>query len=143
MADLKAIFFDIDDTLYSTSEFARLARQRSIEAMLEAGLNIPRETLARELEEVVSEFPSNYEHHYDKLLLRLPAEALAGINPAVVVAAGVVAYHQTKVRELRPYDDVLFALRRLSRTGLILGVITGGLAVKQAEKLIRLRVLRF
>lgn len=140
---LRAIFFDVDDTLYSTSAFADLARQRSIDAMLGAGLKVARETLERELQEVIAEFTSNYEHHYDKLLLRLPPGALEGVNPAVVVAAGVVAYHETKAGELKPYDDVLFALRRLSRTKLILGVITGGLAVKQAEKLIRLGVLRY
>ena len=143
MARLRAIFFDVDDTLYSTSDFAHLARQRGIEAMRQAGLKVPREDLVRELNEVIAEFPSNYEHHYDKLLVRLPASTLEGVNPAVVVAAGVVAYHETKVRELKPYDDVLFALRRLSKTGVILGVITGGLAIKQAEKLIRLGVLKF
>jgi putative hydrolase of the HAD superfamily len=143
MPRLRAIFFDVDDTLYSTSAFARLARERGIDAMLRAGLRLTREDLARELDEVVAEFTSNYEHHYDKLLVRLPAAALAGVNPAVVVAAGVVAYHETKVKELAPYDDVLFALRRLSQTDLILGVITGGLAVKQAEKLIRLGVIRY
>ena len=74
------------------------------------------------------------------LVVRLPASALKGLNPAVVVAAGVVAYHQTKVQELKPYDDVIFALRRLSKTDLKLGIITGGLAVKQAEKVIRQRL---
>lgn len=143
MKNLRAIFFDVDDTLYSTSGFARLARERGLDAMRAAGLSLPREELARELDEVIAEFSSNYEHHYDKLLLRLPPEALKGANPAVIVAAGVVAYHQTKVQELKPYDDVVFALRRLSKTGLILGIITGGLAVKQAEKLIRLGILRF
>ena len=143
MPHLGAVFFDVDDTLYSTSAFADLARQRGIDAMLAAGLKVRREDLARELAEVVAEFTSNYEHHYDKLLLRLPPAALEGVNPAVVVAAGVVAYHETKARELKPYDDVVFALRRLSRTDLTLGVITGGLAVKQAEKLIRLGVLPF
>jgi len=143
MPDLRAIFFDVDDTLYSTSAFARLARDRGIDAMLQAGLTIPHDVLARELDEVVAEFPSNYEHHYDKLMVRLPASALAGLNPAVVVAAGVVAYHQTKVQELKPYDDVIFALRRLSKTDLTLGIVTGGLAIKQAEKVIRLGILPF
>jgi FMN phosphatase YigB (HAD superfamily) len=33
MPDLKAIFFDIDDTLFSTSEFANKARENAVEAM--------------------------------------------------------------------------------------------------------------
>ena len=35
MSELKAIFFDIDDTLYSTSEFAATARRNAMEAMIE------------------------------------------------------------------------------------------------------------
>ena len=40
MPKLRAIFFDIDDTLYSTSEFSELARSASIDSMIEAGLNL-------------------------------------------------------------------------------------------------------
>jgi putative hydrolase of the HAD superfamily len=137
---LRAIFFDIDDTLYSTSTFAERARENSVDAMLAMGVRASRETLLRELEEVVAEFSSNYEHHYDKLLTRLPFEATAGLNQQLVVAAGVVAYHETKFRELASYDDVTEVLRILSGLPLILGIVTAGLSLKQMEKLIRLRV---
>src|SRR5262245_17354782 len=86
---LRAIFFDIDDTLFSTSEFADKARRAAIDAMIAHGLLGEREAVVRELNEVVAEFTSNYEHHLDKLLLRLPQEALNGRNPAIFVAAGV------------------------------------------------------
>lgn len=137
---MKAVFFDIDDTLYSTSEFARRARGNAIRAMIRMGLKISPEEGIRELEEVVAEFSSNFPSHYDKFLSRLPAETYRGINPAILVAAGVVAYHQTKFAELNPYPDVAEVLKLLARTTLIRGVITAGLTVKQAEKLIRLKL---
>lgn len=140
---LKAVFFDIDDTLYSTSEFARTARTNGIDAMLALGLQYPREQLIKELSEVVAEFSSNYEHHFDKLLVRIPSSAYKDINPAILVAAAVVAYHQTKFTQLAPYPDVIKAFERLSKTPLILGVITAGLQIKQAEKLIRLGVYQY
>lgn len=144
MAELKAIFFDIDDTLYSTSEFAEMARENSIDAMIRAGVNLPREAMLRELDEVISEFTSNYSAHFDKLLLRIPPESYKGINPAILVASAVVAYHETKFRHLRPYEDAVEALKLLyEKTKLILGVITTGLTVKQAEKLVRLNVLQY
>jgi putative hydrolase of the HAD superfamily len=144
MSRLRAIFFDIDDTLYSTSEFADLARSASIDAMVAAGLTLPREEIQAELDEVTAEFGSNYEFHFDRLLLRVPKRYYKGINPAVIVAAGVMAYHETKARRLAPYEDAVEVLRLLSSsTDLTLGVITEGVEVKQAEKLVRMRINQY
>ncbi len=140
MSTLRAIFFDLDDTLYSTSEFAERARRNSVEAMIKMGLRADPAVLAAELGEVVEEFSSNYERHFDQLLRRLPRRLYRGVNPAIIVAAGVAAYHDTKFRYLCPYEDAYEALRELARTELVRGVITAGLAVKQAEKLVRLRI---
>jgi putative hydrolase of the HAD superfamily len=138
MARLDAIFFDIDDTLCATTAFAQRARRNAVRAMLSAGLRGDEESVFRELEEVIAEFSSNYEHHFDKLLLRLPESALAGHNPALVVAAGVAAYHDTKFRELSPFPGVAELFADLRRAGVKVGIITHGLTVKQAEKLVRL-----
>lgn len=137
---LKGIFFDIDDTLYSTSEFAEIARSQALDAMIQAGLNMDRKQLREELDEVIEEFTSNYEHHFDKLLLRIPRRYYRGINPSIIVAAGMIAYHETKMRRLAPYEDAIEVLKLLSKTQLILGIITEGLEVKQAEKLVRMRI---
>lgn len=138
--ELRAVLFDIDDTLYSTTEFAAHARRRSVEALRRLGVKYPANLLLKELHEVIAEFSSNYEHHFNKLLLRLPRRATEGVNPAVLVAGAVAAYHETKQRDLAPFPDVVPCLRRLARTDLIRGVLTAGLEIKQAEKLLRLGV---
>ena len=138
---LTAVFFDIDDTLYSTTAFAAGARRNAIRAMVAAGLRVGESEALAELDEVISEFSSNYEHHYEKLLLRFPESAVAGLNPAILVAAAVVAYHDTKEKHLKPFPDVAAAIPRLAKAGLTMGIITSGLTVKQAEKLVRLGVL--
>jgi putative hydrolase of the HAD superfamily len=104
---LRAVLFDIDDTLFSTSDFARRARASAVRAMIDAGLDLPVEVVQRELDEVLAEFTSNYEHHYERLLQRLPPDSTRRVNPALIVAAGVAAYHDTKFRELAPYPDVV------------------------------------
>lgn len=142
-SDLKAIFFDIDDTLYSTSEFAKTARLNSVHAMIGAGLRMKVADCFRELKQIIDEFGPNFEHHYNKLLLRISSDLYAGINSAVIVAAAVVAYHETKVHQLKPYEDVKEVLQTLKAAGLPLGVITDGLEIKQAEKLIRLKLLDY
>jgi putative hydrolase of the HAD superfamily len=139
MDTLRAIFFDVDDTLYSTSEFAALARRNAIENMRAHGFRMATEDALRELAEIVNEFSSNYEHHFDKLLRRVPKHYSEGISETILVAAAVVGYHETKFRELRPYEDAVDVLRLLrEQTDLKLGVVSSGLALKQAEKLVRL-----
>ncbi len=143
MRSLRAIFFDIDDTLYSTSDFAARARSNSVQAMIAAGLQIDEEACLAELMEVIDEFSSNYEHHFDKLLHRLPQSCYQGINPAALVATAMVAYHETKFRHLTAFEDAVEALKRLSETNLTLGIISAGLTIKQFEKLVRLKLVDF
>jgi len=143
MPQLDALFFDIDDTLCPTGVFAARARRNAVSAMVAAGVRADVDAVYRELEDVIAEFSSNYEHHFDKLLLRLDPRALVGLNPALVVAAGVAAYHDTKFRELAPYPGVLELFSDLRDKPVRLGVITHGLTAKQAEKLVRLGLVPF
>ncbi len=140
---LKAIFFDVDDTLYSTSGFAQAARRKSVEAMIRAGLKMQVDECVQELNEVMEELGSNYDRHYDKLLVRISKEKYADVNPAIIIAAGVVAYHHTKFKMLKPYPDVIDVFNILICSPLVLGIITAGLEIKQAEKLIRLKLLDY
>ena len=146
MADkqpLSLITFDIDDTLYSSTDFVRLARTNALKAMIQIGLKADLATMMSELEEVVSEFTSNDEHHFDRLLQRLPPKCRDGINSAILIATGVAAYHDTIHDSLMPYEDALEAFRRLKLMDYRLGVISQGLTIKQAEKLVRLRILPY
>lgn len=140
---LDILFFDVDDTLYSTTEFAEHARRNAVHAMIEVGLKAVFETAVAELDEVVAEFSSNYPDHFGRLLDRLGPEASRGVNRAVLTAAGVVAYHRTKERDMRILPDVAEVLARCRDAGVRLGVISAGLQVKQAEKLLRLNALAY
>jgi putative hydrolase of the HAD superfamily len=138
---LDVVFFDLDDTLYSTTEFATRARRNAVRGMIAAGLATHEEAAVQELNEVVAEFASNYDQHLDRLLDRLGPEACGPHNPAVLIAAGVVAYHRTKEQDMRILPDARALLEALSAAEVRMGVISAGLQVKQAEKLLRLGVL--
>jgi putative hydrolase of the HAD superfamily len=97
--------------------------------------------LLAELREVIAEFGPNDEAHYDRMLRRFPEDALGGHTRGVLVAAGVAAYHDTKIHDFHAFPGVVEGLRALhAGTPLLLGIITEGLAVKQSEKLLRLGV---
>jgi putative hydrolase of the HAD superfamily len=135
---LRAFFFDLDDTLYSITDFADMARQSAVRAMISAGLRIAPEDCYRELKAVIAEFGSNHEKHFDKLLKRLPPETYAGKSPLLIATAGVAAYHDAKPYNFFPFNDALDVLRQLRERQLPLGIITAGITEKQAEKIVRL-----
>ena len=68
---LKAVFFDLDDTLFSTTDFAAQARKAAVDNMRRYGLRLPVDHLIKELQEVIAEFSSNHEQHFDKLRIRV------------------------------------------------------------------------
>lgn len=134
----KTIFFDIDDTLYPSTELAYHARKNAINAMIDAGLKGEAEKIFKTLEGIVQKYGSNYPQHFDKLL----GEIGVPWSPAIV-AAGVAAYHDTKLSYIKPYPETVPVLLQLRDNGYKLGIITDGLAVKQWEKLIRLGLQHF
>ncbi|MEZ6005184.1 MAG: HAD-IA family hydrolase [Planctomycetota bacterium] len=151
MSQLDAILFDIDDTLFSTTAFTTTARARAVESMVSCGLTSRepgivtpaaiKEAALRELTEVISEFGSNYDHHFDKLVIRMMGRKGMVDRRAMIVAAGVIAYHDTKFKDLAPFPDVRPLLSALVASGTRIGIITHGWTTKQAEKLIRLKLL--
>ena len=143
MKPLSLITFDIDDTLYGSADFARLARRNALRAMIDAGLKLKLEEAQAELDEIVAEFTSNDEFHFDRLLRRVPPGALDGHNPSIIIASGVAAYHDTIHDSFQGYEDGLDALKKLHSRGFVLGVISQGRTVKQAEKVVRLRILPY
>ncbi len=140
---LKVIFLDIDDTLFGTSDFVQKARAKAVEAMCAHGLKADAALVLEELNQIVAEFGSNDDHHYNRLLKRLPAAATAGGNRDLIVVAGVIAYHNAKWQELRIRPAAEELLQALAATDLRLGVISAGLVHKQIEKLLRLGVDRY
>ncbi len=132
---IKAIFFDIDNTLYDSTKLTTMARQNSIRAMIDSGLPLKDEDrLYDMLEEIIKKYGSNYGKHYDRLLEELGLET----DPKII-AAGVVAYEHTKEGYLVPLPGVIPTLLTLKER-YRLGMISNGLAVKQWEKLIGLGI---
>lgn len=141
---LKAVFFDIDDTLYSSSEFAAMARLNGVKAMIKAGLQVELKECLGIINRIVAQKHSNYNYLFDDLLKIVGKERYPHSHSSLLIAAAVVAYHQTKTAWLKPYPDVMEVLRILANsTPLLLGVISSGYTIKQAEKLYRCGVAKY
>ncbi len=136
MAGGKRLFFDIDDVLFPSTEFSTLARRNALNAIIEMGLDVSYSGLEKALDKVIEVKGSNYPNHFDALLERLGVE-----ERAKYVAAAVGAYHDTKAA-IHPYPDVPLTLLKL-RGKYALYAASDGIAVKQWDKLIRMKLAMF
>lgn len=131
---MRYFLFDIDDTLFPSTEFSSLARKNALNAMIGMGLRADYKTLGPRLDSIIRKKGSNYGHHFDDLCRGLGVE-----RPARYVAAAVAAYHDTKTAIL-PFPTVPMTLLGLRQKGFRLYVATSGDPIKQWDKLIRLRI---
>ncbi len=131
---IKNIIFDIDNTLFPSSEFAMLARKNAIRAMVENGIGISVKQLEQTLEKVIKKKGSNYPNHFDDVCRIHTIK-----RPAKYIAAAIAAYHNTKTAIL-PYPEIPLTLLKLREIGYRLYVATNGSIIKQWDKLIRLGI---
>lgn len=135
---INAVFFDIDDTLYDTSSFARLARRAAINVMIDAGLPLSSDEAYELLREIIKEKGSNYDKHFNVLTKRVFGE-----EKPLLIALGMITYHNVKFALLRLFPETMSTLIYLKSKGYHLGVISNGITIKQWEKLIRLGLHHF
>ncbi|ADZ10387.1 HAD superfamily (subfamily IA) hydrolase, TIGR02253 [Methanobacterium lacus] len=135
---IKAVFLDIDDTIYNTSEFAKLARRAALNAMIDAGLPMSHEDAYKLLREIIKEKGSNYNKHLNVLTKRVFGE-----EKPLLIAIGMITYHNVKFALLRLFPNTMPTLIDLKSKGYKLGVISNGLTIKQYEKLVRLGLHHF
>ncbi len=136
---MKAVVFDLDDTLYLSTRFNLFARRQAIEAMKLRGLDAPAVKQWKMLDQIYKEFGSNFEGHYNILMERLGHK-----NDYKILSAGVSAHHAAK--NLLSYfispgcfDLLLF----LKEKQVKIFLLTGGVPVKQWDKLNLLGIADF
>lgn len=131
----ETVVFDLDDVLFDATFLKRVARERAVLSMIDAGLPVDFETAIKTLYSVIEDKGEDYGRHFDEMLERLGIK----LDPRII-AAGVVAYHNTKFSLLEPNPGIFKVILSLRDDGFRVGVASTGPAVKDWEKLIRLNL---
>jgi len=130
---MKAILFDLDNTLIDFMRMKRASVDSAVEAMINAGLNLSKKVATKKLFEVY--WSVGIEHP------QIFQEFLKKVNRKVddkIVAAGIIAYRQTQTAYLRPYSGIPKMLLKLKQKGLKIAVVTDAPRLKAWMRLTEL-----
>ncbi len=122
---IKAIIFDLDNTLIDFMSMKKAASKAAANAMIEAGLKNYPEDLADQLFSFYLDHGIESDNAFEQYLL----QEYDAVNFRILAAA-VNAYLKEKYLHLKPYPGVVDTLSELRRQGLKLGVVSDGLRLK-------------
>ena len=95
---IKAVIFDMDNTLIDFGKMKSAAVDAALDAMIRAGLNIPKEQASKTLYEIYFEHGIEYQQIFQKFLKKV-----VGKIDYKIMAAGILAYRRVKDRNMDTY----------------------------------------
>lgn len=132
---IKAIIFDLDNTLVDFMKMKARAIDAAILAMIDAGLDISFDNAKKEIDTIYKEQGIEYQKVFDLFLNRVIKRV-----DYRILAPGIVSYRKAREAELKPYPNVYPTLLNLIKMGLKLGIVSDA---PQQEAWLRLAYLNF
>jgi HAD superfamily hydrolase (TIGR02253 family) len=116
---LKAVIFDLDNTLVDFMLMKKQAVDAAINAMRDAGLKLSTDEIRRRIDQIYNERGIEFQSVFDELLYH----EFSKIDHKIL-SAGVIAYRRAREAALVPYPHVTMTLIKLSKMQLKLGVVS-------------------
>lgn len=132
---LKAIIFDLDNTLIDFMRFKRVSCENAVDAMIDAGLKINKKSAMKEIyslyEKYSMEDPKIFQHFLKKVTGKVDYKELAyAIN----------AYRTARQAVLTPYPGTKATLIRLREKGLKLAIVSDAPKLKAWLRLTAMKI---
>jgi HAD superfamily hydrolase (TIGR02253 family) len=116
---LKAVIFDLDNTLVDFMLMKKQAIDAAINAMRDAGLKLSADEIRQRIDQIYNERGIEFQNVFDELLYR----EFSKIDYKIL-SAGVIAYRRAREAALVPYPHVTMTLINLTKLRLKLGVVS-------------------
>jgi putative hydrolase of the HAD superfamily len=132
---IKAVIFDLDNTLVDFMLMKRQAIDAAINAMIDAGLKLSRDDIQSRIDAIYKERGMEFQNVFDQLLY----DEFQKVDYKIL-SAGVIAYRRAREAALVPYPHVYMTLMELLKMGIRLAVVSDAPA---REAWLRLSYLNF
>jgi len=116
---IKAVIFDLDNTLIDYMKMERISAEQAVDAMIDAGLDVPKDKILKELEKTMDDEGFDHPKIFQKFLRRLNGS----INYKHLAYA-ILAFRKAREGFLQPYPGVKSALIKLREKGLKLAIVS-------------------
>ena len=116
---IRAIVFDLDNTLTDFMKMKEAAITAAIDGMIDAGFRLPRQELRERVDAIYREQGLEFQRVFDELLEREFGE----VDPKIL-ASGIVAYRRARESALVLYPHAQMTLLELAKRGIRLGVVS-------------------
>jgi putative hydrolase of the HAD superfamily len=134
MSKIRAIVFDLDNTLIDFVRMKEESCKAAVRAMVASGLRMKEDEAYDRLMQIYFAVGIESDNAFSEFLKN------AGQFDSKILAAGIKAYLKTKREFLEPYPHVKPVLRELKRRRLALSIVTDAPKTKACQRLSRMRI---
>ena len=135
---IKAVLFDLDNTLIDFLKMKKLSCEAAIDAMIGAGLHIKHDKAIKVLYGLYDKYGMEERTIFQKFLTKL-----TGKIDYKILANGIVAYRRVRTGFLDPYPNVDYVLLKLKGKGLKLGIVTDAPKLKAWIRLAYMKLTNY
>ncbi|MCP3682581.1 MAG: TIGR02253 family HAD-type hydrolase [bacterium] len=135
---IKAVIFDLDNTLIDFMKIKKTCVNAAISAMISAGLPLKREKARKIMSELYDEFGIEHQQIFQKFLTK--------INNKVdyrILSAGIVAYRKVQTGLLEPYSKVIPTLIKLKQRGYKIAIVSDAPRLNAWIRLVEMNIADF
>jgi putative hydrolase of the HAD superfamily len=116
---IRAVVFDLDNTLVDFMAMKRLAVEAAVSSMIDAGLKLPKAEVHERIDAIYKERGMEFQSVFDQLLYDIFQKV-----DYKILSAGIIAYRRAREAALVPYPHVYMTLIELTIRGLKLAVVS-------------------
>jgi HAD superfamily hydrolase (TIGR02253 family) len=116
---IRAVIFDLDNTLVDFMQMKRLAIDSAIRAMRDAGFSKPPEEIRKRIDAIYKARGIEFQSVFDELIYNEFSKL-----DYKILSAGVIAYRRAREAALVPYPHVYMTLMELMKMNIRLGVVS-------------------